>query len=71
MPAEVVINLEGGPHHQNFRPRFAADRLGRVPQRVIRRQIVEADDFQRNREDDQPEAGCHQPGDAQPGDVAG
>ena len=53
MPAVVVIDLEYGAHHQDFRPRLAAYRLGRVPQGVVARQIAVADDPERNGQNDQ------------------
>ena len=57
MPAEVGIDPESGTQHQNVRPRLAANRLGRVAQRVVTRQEAVADDFQRDGQNDQYDDG--------------
>ena len=54
---DIILVSESGAEHQNVPPRFAAHRLGRVTQRVVGRQIAVADDFQRDREDDQNDDG--------------
>ena len=71
MPAEVGVDLKGGANHQNFRPRFAAHRLGRVPQRVVARQKAVADDFQRNGKNDQNDDGPNRQWNVTPNRVEG